>query len=170
MSVEVVLGNIVECDVDVIVNAANSTLLGGGGVDGAIHDAAGPGLLAECRTLGRCGTGEVRITGAHDLPFMAIIHAVGPIWRGGGQDEEALLRACYDNSLDAAGRLGAKSIAFPAISTGAFGFPEDRAARIAAQACLSKSRNGPMRILLVAFEEHSQGVLERALEESARVH
>lgn len=169
MPVEVITGDITRCDVEVIVNAANETLLGGGGVDGAIHDAAGPGLLAECRTLGGCQTGEVKVTGAHYLPFKAIIHAVGPIWRGGGQGEDALLRACYENALDAAASLGAESIAFPAISTGAYGFPEDRAAKIAVRTCLSRSRTSPVRIVLVAFDAQSREVLGKALKESTGV-
>ncbi len=169
MAVEVVLGNIVECDAEVIVNAANATLLGGGGVDGAIHDAAGPGLLAECRTLGGCDTGEVRVTGAHDLPFKAIIHAVGPIWRGGDRQEEALLRSCYENAFEAAAGIGAESIAFPAISTGAFGFPPDLAASIAARACVSwhREKQPPNRILLMAFDGESEAVLSRALKEAS---
>lgn len=165
MAIEIVLGDITASDAEVIVNAANETLLGGGGVDGAIHDGAGPGLLEECRTLGGCPTGEVRVTGAHDLPFKAIIHAVGPIWRGGTNGEDALLRACYAQSLAAAEAIGAESIAFPAISTGAFGFPEDRAAAIATEMCLKWHGRIPNRVLLMAFDGHSEAVLRRVLEE-----
>lgn len=167
MAVEVIVGDITACDADVIVNAANETLLGGGGVDGAIHDAAGPGLLAECETLGGCETGGVRVTGAHDLPYRAIIHAVGPIWRGGGRDEERLLSSCYTEALKAAAELGAESIAFPAISTGAFGFPEERAAGIVVRVCESWLRGGlaPSRVLLMAFDGQSERVLRRALAE-----
>ena len=167
MGVEVVLGDITGCDAEVIVNAANETLLGGGGVDGAIHDAAGPGLLAECKTLGGCETGGVRVTGAHDLPFSAIIHTVGPIWRGGARDEERLLLSCYTGALEAAADLGAESIAFPAISTGAYGFPEDRAAGIALRSCVTWVRGGraPSRVLLMAFDLQSEAVLRQALEE-----
>ncbi len=166
MLIEVVFGDIVQCNADVIVNAANETLLGGGGVDGAIHDAAGPGLFKECQTLGGCPTGEVRVTGAHDLPFKAIIHAVGPIWRGGDRQEVALLGKCYENALDAAFDIGAESIAFPAISTGAFGFPERRAAKVATRACVSWTRPTPSRILLMAFDGESETVLRRALKEA----
>ncbi len=167
--IEVINADITTLEVDAIVNAANRSLLGGGGVDGAIHDAAGRGLLAECRTLGGCKIGEVRVTGAHDLPFNAIIHAVGPIWRGGGRQEEALLRSCYENAFDAAAGLGAESIAFPAISTGAFGFPPDLAASIAARTCVSWDREKqlPNRILLMAFDGESEEVLSRALKEAS---
>lgn len=127
----VVEGDITRQAVDAIVNAANSSLLGGGGVDGAIHRAAGPGLLAECRALGGCPAGEARITGGHGLPARHVIHTVGPVWRGGERGEDELLASCYRASLELAVRHGIRTIAFPSISTGAYGFPMERAAAIA---------------------------------------
>jgi O-acetyl-ADP-ribose deacetylase len=124
-------GDITALAVDAIVNAANSALSGGGGVDGAIHRAAGPELLAECRTLGRCPTGEARITRGYRLPARHVIHAVGPVWRGGDAGEDALLAVCYRNALALAVTHAIRSIAFPAISTGIYRFPSDRAAWIA---------------------------------------
>ncbi len=129
--IEILKADITTLKVDAIVNAANRGLLGGGGVDGAIHRAAGPGLLEECRKLGGCETGQCKVTKGYGLPAPWVIHAVGPVWTGGGKGEEGLLASCYRNALDLAGKMSLKTIAFPAISCGVYGFPIPRACAIA---------------------------------------
>src|SRR6266403_4614358 len=132
-NIEIVRGDITKLDVDAIVNAANTTLLGGGGVDGAIHRAAGPELVVECRTIGGCRPGEAKITCGYNLPARFIIHTVGPVWSGGGRGEAEVLASCYRNSLQLAVENGIKTIAFPAISCGAYRFPVSEAAQIAVE-------------------------------------
>jgi O-acetyl-ADP-ribose deacetylase (regulator of RNase III) len=165
-NITILLADITTLKVDAIVNAANNSLLGGGGVDGAIHSAAGPQLLEECRSLGGCPTGEACITGGYELPARWIIHTVGPIWRGGNNGEDNLLACCYRNSFTLAEKHGIKSIAFPAISAGVYGFPMERACRIALgemNAFLEKS-NG-IEVIAVCFSTRAYRCYQDALRE-----
>ncbi len=158
-------GDIIRAAVDVIVNAANSSLLGGGGVDGAIHRGAGPGLLAECRTLGGCPAGEARITGAYNLPHRHVIHTVGPIWYGGSVNEAGLLASCYRNSLRLAMEHGARSIAFPGISTGAYGYPMPAATDIAVRTVREflQTTDAGMDVVFCCFSAEALGLYQSAL-------
>jgi O-acetyl-ADP-ribose deacetylase (regulator of RNase III) len=164
--IEAILGDITTLSVDAMVNAANSTLLGGGGVDGAIHRAAGPELLAECRRIaearrnvpgGPCPTGEAVATGAYALPCRRVIHTVGPVWRGGSRGEPALLASCYRNSLLLAEQEGLNSVAFPNISTGVYGYPKELAAQVAIQAVREtlSSTPGIARVVFVCFDQEN---------------
>jgi len=162
--IEVVEGDITLLDVDAIVNAANESLLGGFGVDGAIHRRAGPGLLAECRRLGGARTGEAKITAGHRLKARHVIHTVGPVWHGGGQGEPELLASCYRRSLALAAQHGLSSIAFPAISTGAYGYPLEEATAIAVREAREFEKAHPqMRIVFCCFSRHDAEVYRRHL-------
>lgn len=161
--ITIIQGDITKVHAEAIVNAANSSLLGGGGVDGAIHRAAGPGLLEECRKLNGCRTGEAKATGAHRMSAKWIIHTVGPVWNGGADGEEALLAACYRNSLRLAGSLGARSIAFPAISCGVYRFPVERAAEISLRTVKEEAGTpGLASIVFVLFDEKTRAVFAEA--------
>ncbi len=151
MPIRAVQADITTLALDAVVNAANSSLLGGSGVDGALHRAAGPDLLEACRRLGGCATGEAKATEGFGLPARWVIHTVGPVWRGGTQGEAELLASCYRRSLEVAGELGARSVAFPAISTGAYGFPADRAAAVAVSE-LGRAEDRFDELVLVAFD------------------
>jgi len=159
ISIEIITGDITRLNVDAIVNAANTTLLGGGGVDGAIHRAAGPRLLQACRAFPetepgvRCPTGEVRITPGFDLPARYVIHTVGPVWHGGGHGEPERLASCYRTSMTLAAEYDLSSITFPAISCGVYGYPPELASRVALRALLDTPEGGPKRVLICCFSD-----------------
>jgi len=165
--IEVIKGDITRQKTDAIVNAANNSLLGGGGVDGAIHDAAGEELLAECRTLNGCETGEAKMTKGYNLPAKYVIHTVGPIWRGGNHNEKQLLASCYKNCLKLASDNNLRTIAFPSISTGAYGFPSGPAAEIALTGIMRflKSNSTIEKVIVVCFSEDSFKICKAKFEE-----
>jgi O-acetyl-ADP-ribose deacetylase len=167
-NIEIALGDITTLDIDAIVNAANKSLLGGGGVDGAIHRAAGKELLQECRTLGGCETGDAKITRGYKLPARYVIHAVGPRWSGGNRDEDAKLASCYRRSLEIADEHKLRSVAFPAISTGIYGFPPERAAPLVVRTVYETLANISMdRVVFCCFSQASADLHIGALDEIA---
>ncbi|MDO5664985.1 MAG: O-acetyl-ADP-ribose deacetylase [Bacteroidia bacterium] len=165
MKIQLLQTDITKLDVDAVVNAANTALLGGGGVDGAIHRAAGPDLLEECRTLNGCETGKAKITKGYRLPAKYVIHTVGPIWHGGNRDEENLLRDCYLNSLKLAEKHQLKSVAFPNISTGVYRFPKERAAEIAVETVKSFPVKSVEEVIFVCFDDENYEIYKRLLNE-----
>jgi len=164
-AIELIKGDITRLKTDAIVNAANTSLLGGGGVDGAIHRAAGPGLLKECRALNGCRTGEAKITSGYNLPAKFIIHTVGPVWQGGDHGEKELLASCYRNSLWIAENTNLKSIAFPNISTGVYGFPKSQAAEIAIREVrkFASASREIEKVIFVTFDEENYSLYSRLL-------
>ncbi|CDC46520.1 predicted phosphatase homologous to the C-terminal domain of histone macroH2A1 [Clostridium sp. CAG:58] len=162
----IVQGDITTFAVDAIANAANTSLLGGGGVDGAIHRAAGPELLAECRTLGGCATGQAKLTNGYRLPARFVLHTPGPVWNGGGEGEEALLKSCYESCLKLAADHGCKTVAFPSISTGIYGFPLEKAAPIAVGTILRfLEDHQDMEVQMVCFDGRTRNAYEEAFKD-----
>lgn len=166
-NIEIILGDITKQAVDAIVNAANCSLLGGGGVDGAIHRAAGPELLAECRALHGCETGKAKITRGYNLPAKYVIHTPGPVWHGGSHGEEALLRSCYRSCLELASENGCETVDFPSISTGVYRFPLEKASKIAVSTIADYLHSHPeiRRVRMVCFDERTKSHYDRALAE-----
>ena len=163
MKITVITGDITRLDCDAIVNAANCSLLGGGGVDGAIHRAAGRGLLEECRKIGGCKTGEAVITGAYDLPCKYVIHTPGPVWNGGTHHEAEKLAACYANSLARAAEKQCRTVAFPCISTGIYHFPPEQAAEIALETVRNWDRDFPEEVIFCCFSQRDRAIYERLM-------
>lgn len=165
--IEIVKGDITKLGVDAIVNAANRSLLGGGGVDGAIHRAAGQQLLEECKTLNGCETGNAKITKGYNLPSKHVIHTVGPVWKGGNKGEPALLASCYFNSLALAGQHNCKTVAFPNISTGVYGYPKEPAAAIAIQEVKKFLNNNllPEKVIFCCFDDENYNIYQKTLSE-----
>lgn len=166
--IKVIQDDITTLEVDAIVNAANQTLLGGGGVDGAIHSAAGRRLLEECRKLGGCETGEAKITGGYDLPARHVIHTVGPVWNGGNSGESELLASCYSHSLALAAEHNMKSIAFPGISTGVFGYPKDQASAVAIGVIVDwlEVHDTPEEVIFCCFSRADRDLYDRMVKEA----